>query len=102
MLRSYYSQNKISYLEWISNNKFVTCDADEGQITFWNIDEGNFVASFKAHDLRITSLSIDPSVTYLATSSFDTTVKIWKPEQDTPHKVFTEHKSKVNCIAWMQ
>lgn len=66
----------------MSKTSFATCDVDENQVTFWDIDQDKPIKSFSTSSL-ITSIQFDPSGTYLAISSAEQ-ILLYSIDSDSP------------------
>ncbi len=74
-----HSHASIYDIQKIDERNFATCDGN-GQIKIWCLPEFQNVQTIKAHDkaiMQMTSFDND-NQNYLASSSYDTKVKIWK------------------------
>ena len=67
----------ISCCRFITDKTILTSSGD-GSVVYWDIEKGIQISKFVGHAADVLSLSEDPiSKTAFATSSCDTTVKIW-------------------------
>ena len=79
---SYMHRETLSHV-LTAKNDFVITASIEGIIKFWkknNVGSLDFIKSFRAHNGPITSVALSPDQGWLATGSFDSTIKIFDVE----------------------
>lgn len=60
------------------NKNWVALGSDTGTVQVRDLDSGEEVLNFKAHDARIYSLAFSPDGYYLASSGQDCNIKLWE------------------------
>ena len=67
----------------VAKNDFVITASIDGIIKFWkknNVSVLDFIKSFRAHNGPVTAVALSPDQCWLATGSFDNTIKIFDVE----------------------
>ncbi|MCC5652758.1 serine/threonine protein kinase [Nostoc sp. XA013] len=64
----------------------------DGTVALWNLKTGNYIRTLAMHEYRVTSVAISPNG-YVASGSWDTTIKVW------PKSTFTGHSKGVSSVA---
>ena len=58
------------------------------------------LGALEGHGDEVTCLSWSPDGRYLASSSYDRTVRVWDVERKSVVRVFRRHRDIVDCVAW--
>jgi WD40 repeat protein/energy-coupling factor transporter ATP-binding protein EcfA2 len=83
-------------------NYIITCDFG-GQAKVWDAD-GNFVKNLnesdptKSHQQQVNGIDMSRDNQYIATGSYDKTVRLWNFETGQLIKVLSGHSKAVNCV----
>ncbi|KAB7501042.1 Guanine nucleotide-binding protein subunit beta-2 [Armadillidium nasatum] len=59
------------------SGRYLMCGSDDNQIHFWDTLKTNHCGTLQGHDNRITSLTVADDGIAIATSSWDTHVRVW-------------------------
>lgn len=76
------------------------------KVILWNPENGNQIGkTFRGHNKWVTCLSWQPlhlneECKYLASSSKDTTIKIWDTIMGTCVRSLSGHAQSVTCVKW--
>jgi U3 small nucleolar RNA-associated protein 13 len=70
------------------------------QLTYWDMNTGKVIRSWKAHEAPIIVMTFDPSGTLLATGSADSTVKVWDIEKGFCTHNFKGHGGIISALAF--
>ncbi|GAM19507.1 hypothetical protein SAMD00019534_026820 [Acytostelium subglobosum LB1] len=98
--------NWVLQVAWSPDNNKIATAGMEGDIRIWNPTNGKQMgAVLKGHTKFITGLAwepfhINPKCTRLASSSKDSTVKIWDTESNKCLMTLSGHTMSVTCIKW--
>ncbi|XP_068653907.1 transcriptional corepressor LEUNIG_HOMOLOG-like [Aristolochia californica] len=71
------STGQVVCCHFSSDGKLLASAGHDMKVTVWNMDTFDFQTSADEHSLVITDIRFKPNSTFFATSSYDTTVKIW-------------------------
>ena len=85
-------------MTFVDQESLVIASA-EGRIDLGNVHTGRRIRSVGEHATRVTSLSVSPDGSRLASSGLDQSVKVWESEQTKRRLVFCEG-TKVMFMAW--
>ncbi|MBD2609722.1 serine/threonine protein kinase [Nostoc punctiforme FACHB-252] len=69
---------------------FISGDSD-GKVALWDIKTGQYIRTLATHEHRVSSLAL--SQQYVASGSWDGTIKVW------PKSTFTGHLKRVRSVA---
>lgn len=70
-------------LTWLPLNAGLVATYEEGSVAIISPESGETLSEWRAHDLKITSLSFNAEKTLAITSSSDRTAKLWEVSTDT-------------------
>ena len=62
------------------DGKKIACADNFGVIRLWNVNDGQLVLEFKAHDASMQGLAFSPDGKKLVSASHDSRVKVWTIE----------------------
>ncbi|KIJ64969.1 hypothetical protein HYDPIDRAFT_89842, partial [Hydnomerulius pinastri MD-312] len=90
------------------DSKRVASGSRDGRLTVWDSSTGDHIRTWKAHDNLITSLSLSPNGTHLATCTrfekvafvFDVTTG--ERSRPAPIQTYEGHESLISCVAFFQ
>jgi WD40 repeat protein len=74
----------------------------EGRINVWDVPTGNLINQWPAHHGPVNDIKVSSNGEWLATSSRDTTVKIWGSESENPIQTFVGHDAGVNAATFLR
>lgn len=74
----------------IASTGHVNIDSDVEVIVVWNVESKEQIASIRGHAANITNLSFSPCGQFLASSSEDSTVQIWKVGTWNPVRTYSD------------
>lgn len=84
----------ITGMTFSSDGKFLACIRLSGQaLELWDVATGGLVRIFRGHTRSLLSVAFAPDGLHIATSSNDTTVRIWNRDQEQEAQSFTEPDS---------
>ncbi|MBD2521195.1 serine/threonine-protein kinase [Nostoc sp. FACHB-133] len=75
-----------------SDQETVISGGSNGIVALWNLKTGDYIRTLATHDYRVTSVAISPNG-YVASGSWDTTIKVW------PKSTLTGHLERVSSLA---
>ncbi len=74
---------------------------NQGSVYLWNIETGEQVNVLRGHNAKITGISFSPNGKYMATASYDGSVRLWHVDDlNTLPIVFDDHGSWVTSVAF--
>ena len=95
---------KISGLDWNHSGSHLVSGSDNTYVYIHRYQENtnifNIVSSFKAHDQRVVTTKFHPSDRYIASTSFDTTWKLWDVETSKELLLQEGHAKEVYSLAF--
>lgn len=93
------STSKVICCHFSSDGKLLASGGHDKKAVLWNTDSLKPKTSLEEHSALITDVRFSPSMSRLATSSFDKTVRVW--DADNPGyslRTFTGHSSTVMSL----
>ncbi|MBA0613195.1 hypothetical protein Godav_013682, partial [Gossypium davidsonii] len=81
------SNGKVTCCHFSSDGKLLASAGHDKKAVLWNMETLKTDCTTEEHTHIITDIRFRPNSTQLATSSFDTTVRIWDAAQGIPHKL---------------
>lgn len=96
----------VLFIAWSSDGTKLASGCKTGDIILWNPETGEQIGkSLKGHRQWITWLSWEPlhknvNCRYLASSSKDSTIKIWDTTTGRLSKTLSSHTQSVTCVKW--
>lgn len=96
----------VLFIAWSPDSKKLASGCKNGEILLWNPVNGEQLGKvFKSHRQWITWLSWEPlhknpNSRYLASSSKDSTIKIWDTTTGRLSKTLSGHTQSVTCVKW--
>ncbi|KAK3746271.1 hypothetical protein QZH41_016527 [Actinostola sp. cb2023] len=96
----------ILHIAWSPDGKKLASACKSGEIRIWDPETGKQLGkTLKGHLKWITWLSWEPlhrnaECRYLASSSKDSTIKIWDTVTCSLDKTFSSHTQSVTCVKW--
>ncbi|KYR00136.1 WD40 repeat-containing protein [Tieghemostelium lacteum] len=98
--------NWVLQVAWSPDSKKIATAGMDGDIRLWNPETGKQIGKpLKGHTKFITGLAwepfhLNPNCVRLASSSKDTTVKIWDTESNRCLMSLSGHTMSVTCVKW--
>ncbi|GMY37387.1 transcriptional corepressor LEUNIG_HOMOLOG-like isoform X2 [Fagus crenata] len=77
------SKNKVVCCHFSSDGKLLASAGHEEKVLIWNMETFGSIDTAEGHSHLITDVRFRPSSTIFATSSFDSTVKVWDAASPT-------------------
>ena len=72
----------------------IVSDGPGRTVAMWDTRDGNPIALMEGHSRRVSSISINPEGTLIASGSIDGTVRLWQIESGMEQQVF---RQEVDC-----
>lgn len=95
---------KIGGLDWNHTGSYLVSGSDNTYVSIHHYQEDpntfETVSSFKAHDRRVVTTKFHPSDRYIASTSFDTTWKLWDLETSKELLLQEGHAKEVYSLAF--
>ncbi|KAM3330982.1 hypothetical protein ACQJBY_027211 [Aegilops geniculata] len=93
------STSKVSCCHFSSDGKLLATGGHDKKAVLWFTDALNPKSTLEEHSMLITDVRFSPSMTRLATSSFDKTVRVWDADNpDYSLRTFTGHSASVKSL----
>ncbi|CAB4261428.1 unnamed protein product [Prunus armeniaca] len=93
------SSSKVVCCHFSSEGKLLASAGHDKKVVVWNMETLQTESTPEEHSLIITDVRFRPNSTQLATSSFDTTVRLWDAaEPNYPLQTYTGHTSHVMSL----
>ncbi|KAH1060678.1 hypothetical protein GLYMA_02G164700v4 [Glycine max] len=90
------SNSKVVCCHFSSDGKLLASAGHDKKVVLWNMETLQTESTPEEHSLIITDVRFRPNSTQLATSSFDTTVRLWDAADPTfPLHTYSGHTSHV-------
>ncbi|KAF3792625.1 Transcriptional corepressor LEUNIG-like protein [Nymphaea thermarum] len=80
------SNSKVICCNFSSDGKLLASAGHDKKALLWNMDTLETKSLPEVHTLLITDVRFRPNSTYLATSSFDKTLRLWNAAESKPHR----------------
>lgn len=72
------NRDKAKAIAYSNHGKYLVSGNENGTMNTYDTQTGNFIHGMQAHTKEIISLVFSPNSTYLASTSVDGTIKLWK------------------------
>ncbi|XP_076914660.1 WD40 repeat-containing protein HOS15-like [Bidens hawaiensis] len=86
-------------VDWRNNVSFATC-ATDNMIYVCKVGDNRPVKTFAGHRGEVNAIKWDPTGSFLASCSDDSTAKVWSLKQDTCLHDLKEHTKEIYTIRW--
>ena len=64
----------------------------------WNLETGAVVRTLSGHSNAVSSVAVSPDGQFVASGSWDKTIKIWNPKTGELLRTLTGHYGLVNAV----
>ncbi|XP_023539844.1 transcriptional corepressor LEUNIG_HOMOLOG-like isoform X1 [Cucurbita pepo subsp. pepo] len=93
------SNSKVVCCHFSSDGKLLASAGHDKRVVIWNMETLQTETTSEEHTLIITDVRFRPNSTQLATSSFDTTIRLWDSAQPTYSlHAYTGHNAQVASL----
>ncbi|XP_062214685.1 transcriptional corepressor LEUNIG-like [Phragmites australis] len=93
------SANKVICCHFSSDGKLLATGGHDKKVLLWSTEPLKPKSSLEEHSFLITDVRFSPSMSRLATSSFDKTVRVWDADNtDYSLRTFTGHSASVMSL----
>lgn len=93
-----FHENAVNAVAFLQDGRMVTAGAD-ARIAVWSAGKSQPDAVFEGHAAPVASLAVSPDGAWLASASWDHTVRLWPLNGGTP-RVLEGHSQNVNGVAF--
>jgi cytochrome c len=93
-----FHDNAVNAVAFLKEGRMVTAGAD-ARIAIWSTGKSQPDAVFEGHTAPVASLAVSPDGAWLASASWDHTVRLWPLNGGAP-RVLEGHSQNVNGIAF--
>lgn len=93
-----FHEGAVNAVAFLRDGRMVTAGAD-ARIAIWASGQSKPEATFDGHTAPIASLAVSPDGVWLASASWDHTVRLW-PLKGGPPRVFEGNSQNVNGVAF--
>ena len=77
LIRSILSPSPMGSMDWSDDGKLLAAGCHDCRIYLWNAEDGQLLATLEGHADSVVGLGFNPTGTWLASSSWDGTMRIW-------------------------
>ncbi|KAG9439215.1 hypothetical protein H6P81_019380 [Aristolochia fimbriata] len=93
------STSKVVCCHFSTDGKLLASAGNDKKVTVWNMDTFDFRTTADEHSQLVTDISFKANSTFFASSSFDTTVKVWNAA-DPVHSLgkLVGHREQVTSL----
>eukprot|EP01135_Chromosphaera_perkinsii_P010343 Nk52_evm15s2118 gene=Nk52_evmTU15s2118 len=95
---------EVNAIRWDGTGLLLASCSDDKTAKIWSLKQDTFVHNFTEHEKEIYTLkwrpNTSPEPSYLATASFDNTVRLWDAEKGVCHSVLSAHSAPVYSVAY--
>lgn len=93
---------KAGGVDWSSTRDLIVAGGEDGLVKVFAVDSNQLyeTSTYSGHEHRVTGAKFHPSGNYIATSSFDTTWRLWDVETCEELLLQEGHSKEVNCLAF--
>ncbi len=90
------------HMVFVTDVSLFVCADIKGDIVVYELCEGkeSHMKWIVGHRSAVTGLSFSPDNKYIATGSWDNTVRVWDAETGNMLHVFSGHSIGPNCLVW--
>ncbi|XP_039020785.1 transcriptional corepressor LEUNIG_HOMOLOG-like isoform X2 [Hibiscus syriacus] len=93
------SNSKVTCCHFSSDGKLLASAGHDKKVVLWNVETMHTDCTAEEHTHIITDIRFRPNSTQMATSSFDTTVRVWDAAQPSyPIWKYTGHTAQVMSL----
>ena len=88
-------------IAFIPGSDLLATSGDDHLIQLWDVSKGTRVATLRAHETMVTSLSATPDGRLLASGDMDGRLWLWDPASpEKPVRRLPDHPARIRQIAW--
>lgn len=81
-----------------SSRKYIVSSGNDNYLSLWNIANPKRNLTLDGHTKKTTAVAFSPNAHIIASSSFDTTVRLWYPGSSIKPKVIKGHTAPVRSV----
>lgn len=82
------------------DNRAVTT-SDDGSLRLWDLAQGQELAVWRGHKLKVVSVALSPDGRFAASASWDRTVRLWDVARGQEIARYEGHEGSVNAVAFL-
>ena len=88
-------------IAFIAGSDLLATGGDDHLVELWDVAKGTRVATLRAHETMVTSLSAAPDGRLLASGDLDGRVWLWNPfSPEKPVRALPDYPARIREIAW--
>lgn len=89
----------LSSVRFLGDSQVITGSGDT-RVVLWDLERGQKVVTFEAHEGDVISLSLNPDKTTFVTGSVDNTARLWDIREKECRQTFREHEADVSSVCF--
>ncbi|KAL1440453.1 hypothetical protein MTO96_009489 [Rhipicephalus appendiculatus] len=89
----------LSSVRFLGDSQVITGSGDT-HVVLWDLERGQKVVTFEAHEGDVISLSLNPDKTTFVTGSVDNTARLWDIREKECRQTFREHEADVSSVCF--
>ena len=86
---------------FVSNTRAIT-GSDDGTVALWDLETGEMLSRFEAHDAKVVDVAVSPDGSRAASASWDRTIGLWRLSDGEMLARLKGHTGPVNAVGFSE